>query len=107
MALVKASRFSSEEPWLGQKTLSYFPAKEVPKLSSSKLEERTIKGWLPALSRRFCNCSKIFVGNLPSRYSFWICGYSARICSSDLYFWSFQQIRLLTAINVYIRSEPR
>ena len=49
IATGEGSRFSSGVPWLGQKWLSYLPAKEVPKLSSSWLEERTISGFLLGL----------------------------------------------------------
>ena len=44
MAWVKVARFSSGVPWLGQNTLSYIPANDRSKLSSSRLDERTING---------------------------------------------------------------
>ena len=34
-------------PWLAQNTLSYLPAKALPKLSSSRLLERTMIGDWP------------------------------------------------------------
>jgi hypothetical protein len=34
-------------PWFGQKTLSYFPVKALPKPSSRRLDERTMMGDWP------------------------------------------------------------
>ena len=60
-------------------------AKALPKPSSRKLEERTIKGLWPKYSMTFWNCSRIFPGNSPKesrsfsslaalKYSSWSAG---------------------------------
>jgi len=52
-----ASRRSCGDPWFGQKTLSYFPVKALPKLSSRSELDRTMIGDWPKYSSIATNCS--------------------------------------------------
>lgn len=64
-AFSKASSRSSSVPRFTQNTDSYLPAKALPKPSSRKLDERTMKGFCPKYSSTLQNCSRILSGNCP------------------------------------------